>query len=164
MLGVEDPSILIEFEEAEKSNPSPRKIMEDRVIYSSRQSQLCKSPWPSYTIRLWGGSLQLKFLYRDPEVVLRMPWDHKIDIWILGVFAWGLFEQSRLFYTRDSGKNRSDSHHLAGIIAILGPPPKDTVQNSEYGRQFFDREGKGPMMTPRLVCDLLTRKWLMSET
>lgn len=37
MLGIEDPSILADFEEAEKSNPSPREIIEDRVIYLSHK-------------------------------------------------------------------------------------------------------------------------------
>lgn len=36
MLSVEDESILVDFEEAERSSPSPRKIVGDRVIYSSR--------------------------------------------------------------------------------------------------------------------------------
>ncbi|KAJ5577537.1 protein kinase [Penicillium hispanicum] len=151
MLGVEDQSILVEFEEAEKSNPSLQKIIEDRVIYSSRRLGIPKvhgrpilsdfgearftstlgSPWEDVQ----------PFMYRAPEVVLRMPWNHKIDIWNLGVLAWELFEQRQLFRARDSDRNRSDSHHLAGMIAILGPPPKSLVHNSEYGSRFFDNEG-----------------------
>ncbi|KAJ5682377.1 protein kinase [Penicillium macrosclerotiorum] len=36
MLTMEDDSILVDFEEAERSTPSPRKMIGDRVIYSSR--------------------------------------------------------------------------------------------------------------------------------
>lgn len=36
MMAIEDTSILTDFEEEEKSNPSPRKIVGDRVIYASR--------------------------------------------------------------------------------------------------------------------------------
>lgn len=35
MLNIEDESILIDFEEAEISNPSPCKVVEDRAIYQS---------------------------------------------------------------------------------------------------------------------------------
>lgn len=37
MLSVEDQSILLDFEEEEQCNPSPCKVVENRVIYSSRK-------------------------------------------------------------------------------------------------------------------------------
>ncbi|PYI02933.1 protein kinase [Aspergillus sclerotiicarbonarius CBS 121057] len=151
MLSVEDESILVDFEEAEKSNPSPRKIIGDRVIYSSRKlgipkihgrpilSDFGEARFSSSLGTQWEDVQPL--IYRAPEVVLRMPWNEKIDIWNLGVLAWDLFEQGHLFYARDSDKNSSDSHHLAEMIAILGPPPKDMLQRSEYATNFFDNEG-----------------------
>lgn len=97
MLSVEDESILVDFEEAEKTSPSPCKIVEDRVIYSSRdleipkvhgrpvlsdfgEARLCSSLG-----KQWEDVQPL--VYRAPEVLLRMPWNEKIDIWNIGVFV-----------------------------------------------------------------------------
>lgn len=55
--------------------------------------------------------------------------------------AWDLFHKGHLFYARDSTKKNSDSHHIAEMIALLGPPTKDMIQSSEYAAEFFDGEG-----------------------
>ncbi|KAJ5900246.1 protein kinase [Penicillium subrubescens] len=151
MLSVEDESILVDFEEAERSSPSPRKIVGDRVIYSSRDlgipkvhgrpilSDFGEARFSSSLGKQWEDVQPL--VYRAPEVLLRMPWNEKIDIWNIGVLAWDLFEQKHLLYARDSNRNISDSHHLAGMIAIMGAPPKEMLQNSEYAMKFFDHDG-----------------------
>ena len=134
MLRVEDESILVDFEEAEKSSPSPRKVVGDRVIYTSRKLGLPKihgrpvlsdfgeARFASSVGTHWEDIQPL--IYRAPEVLLGMPWDHKVDICNLGVLvcvvyvskpdihylilitlqAWDLFEQGHLFYARDSDK------------------------------------------------------------
>ncbi|KAF3385025.1 hypothetical protein F1880_001841 [Penicillium rolfsii] len=151
MLSVEDESILVDFEEAEKTSPSPCKIVEDRVIYSSRHlripnlhgrpilSDFGEARLFSSLGKQWEDVQPL--VYRAPEVLLRMLWNEKIDIWNIGVLAWDLFEQKHLFYARDTNRNTSDSHHLAGMIAIMGAPPKEMLQNSEYAMKFIDRDG-----------------------
>ncbi|KAJ0415775.1 protein kinase [Aspergillus carlsbadensis] len=150
MLHVEDESILTDFEEAEKSNPSPSKLSGDRVIYSSRTLGIPKIHGrpiladfgEARFISSLGGTWEdvQPFIYRASEVVLRVPWDHKIDIWNLAVLTWDLLEPGHLFYARDAYKNDSDSHHLAEIVAILGLPPQEILQ-SEYATQFFDDQG-----------------------
>ncbi|KAJ6036014.1 serine/threonine protein kinase [Penicillium herquei] len=152
MLSVEDKSILLDFDEAESCNPSPCKIVANRVIYSSRKlgipkvhgrpilSDFGEARFSSQTGAQWEDVQPL--IYRAPEVLLRIPWDEKIDIWNLGVLTWDLFEQGHLFYARDSEKNGSDTHHLAEMIAVLGPPPEDVLHRSQYGNEFFDVNGK----------------------
>jgi len=44
ILGIEDDFILEEFERKELSNPSPRKVDGDHVIYRSRELQISKNP------------------------------------------------------------------------------------------------------------------------
>ncbi|KAE8152754.1 protein kinase [Aspergillus avenaceus] len=151
MLSVEDESILVDFEEAEISNPSPRKVVGDRVIYPSRDlgipkvhgrpvlSDFGEARFISSLGKQWEDVQPL--VYRAPEVLLRMPWDEKIDIWNLGVLAWDLFEKKHPFYARDSNRNVSDSHRLAGMTAIMGAPPKEMLKNSEYATNFFDSDG-----------------------
>ncbi|KAE8322327.1 kinase-like domain-containing protein [Aspergillus sergii] len=151
LLSVEDESILVDLEEAERSSPGPRKVVGDRVIYSSRDlgmpkvhgrpilSDFGEARFSSSLGKQWEDVQP--FVYRAPEVILRMPWNEKIDIWNIGVLAWDLFEKKRLFYVRDSYRNIADSRHLAGMIAIMGAPPKGMLRNSEYATQFFDTDG-----------------------
>lgn len=95
MLNIEDESILVDFEEAEISNPSPRKVVGDRAIYHSRKLGIPKKhgrPVLSDFGEARFGSESgtycddvQPFMYRAPEVLLRMPWNEKIDIWNLAV-------------------------------------------------------------------------------
>lgn len=55
--------------------------------------------------------------------------------------TWDLFQQGHLFYARDSDKKSSDGHHLAEMVAVMGPPPKEMTQNSAYATDFFDSDG-----------------------
>ncbi|KAJ5086608.1 serine/threonine protein kinase [Penicillium alfredii] len=166
MLGVEDESILVDFEEAEKSNPSPQQVVGERVIYSSRKLGIPKIMAALSYLTLARPALSTHWedvqplIYRAPEVLLRMPWDQKIDIWNLGVLTWDLFEQGHLFYARDANKNDSDSHHLAEMIALLGLPPKEILQKSEYASEFFDDDSRVP---ESILIYLATFVLLMSE-
>ncbi|OGM47773.1 protein kinase [Aspergillus bombycis] len=160
MMALEDPSILADFEEEEKSSPSPRKILGNRVIYASRKLRktkqhgrptLCDFGQARRGSTTYQGDIQ-PYIYRAPEVLLRMPWDETVDIWNVGLLTWDLSQQGHLFYGRDSDKKGSDGHHIAEMIAIMGPPPKEMIQNSVYATEFFDDEGswKGAIEIPSM--------------
>ncbi|KAB8276598.1 kinase-like domain-containing protein [Aspergillus minisclerotigenes] len=154
MMAIEDTAILTNFGEEEKSSPSPRTVVGDRMIYASRKLRKTKQhgrPTLCDLARLG------PYIYRAPEVLLRMPWNEKVDIWNVGLLAWDLFQQGHLFYARDSDKKSSDAHHLAEMIAIMGPPPKEAIQNSVYATEFFDGEGnwKGPIEIPSISLEKL---------
>ncbi|KAE8421581.1 kinase-like protein [Aspergillus pseudocaelatus] len=150
MMAVEDTAILANFEEEEKSTSSPQKVVGDRVIYASRKLRktkqhgrptLCDFGQARRGSNTYCGDIQ-PYIYRAPEVLLRMPWNEKVDIWNVGVLAWDLFQQGHLFCARDSDKQSSGAHHLAEMIAIMGLPPKEMVRNSVYATEFFDGEGR----------------------
>ncbi|KAF4760869.1 hypothetical protein HAV15_005963 [Penicillium sp. str.  len=114
-------TVLADFEEAEKSSPSPGKIVGDGVIYCSRkltktklhgQPILCDFGQARFGSTRYCGDIQ-PYIYRAPEVLLRMPWDQKVDIWNVGVVAWDLFPKGHLFYARDLMKQNSDANHTA---------------------------------------------------
>jgi serine/threonine-protein kinase SRPK3 len=46
-----------------------------------------------------------------------------------------------LFDARDENKQNSNVHHLAEMVALLGPPPIDFLKGSEYAPEFFDGQG-----------------------
>lgn len=95
MLGIEDESMLAEFEEGEKFNPSPRKVVGNRVIYASRELKttdnygrpvLCDFGQAHFGSTHYGGDIQ-PYIYRAPEILLRTTWDEKVDIWNLAVLV-----------------------------------------------------------------------------
>ncbi|PYI35738.1 kinase-like protein [Aspergillus indologenus CBS 114.80] len=165
MMAIGDPSILAEFEEEEKSSPSLRKSVGDRVIYASRKLRktkhhgrpmLCDFGQARRGSDTYRGDIQ-PYIYRAPEVILRMPWNEKADIWNVGLLTWDLFEPGHLFYGRDPGKKKSDTHHIADMIAIMGAPPKEMTQNSAYATEFFDDKGgwKGAIKIPSISLETL---------
>jgi len=92
-LEIEDESILVDFEEAERTEPCPRKIDGDRVIYLSRELAdmdgrpvLCDFGEARFGKQVYNELIQ-PFVYRAPEVDLQIPWDNKVDIWNIGVMV-----------------------------------------------------------------------------
>jgi hypothetical protein len=46
-----------------------------------------------------------------------------------------------MFDARDANKENSNLHHMAEMVALLGPPPRKMLQRSEYASEFFDKQG-----------------------
>lgn len=95
LLGVEDASIFSTIEQEELQNPSPRKVMDDRVIHLSYTMPITHGA-PLITdfgaARLGNPGQKhsgdvMPGIYRAPEVILGMEWDSKIDIWSIGVMV-----------------------------------------------------------------------------
>lgn len=94
LLNLKDESVLRRVEEQEMTNPVPRKVLEDRVIYASvvikpkkwGEPILCDFGEARTGKAKYTGDLQ-PIPYRAPEVILGMAWDEKVDIWNLGVMV-----------------------------------------------------------------------------
>lgn len=56
--------------------------------------------------------------------------------------AWDIFEGTQLFHgtdpEHDAYRRRA---HLAEVIALLGPPPKDLLARGQLASKFFSDEG-----------------------
>ena len=163
----------MKFEQQELDSPSPRKIDGDRIIYTSRplvpriykygQPVLCDLGEARFGEYDPLGDIQ-PYQYRAPEVILDVPWDHKVDIWNVGVLVrraccrlderaltahalqiWDLFENGNLFQTTGGPENKEDNvYHLAHMVALLGPPPADFLERTRTDRpwRWFDKEGR----------------------
>ena len=92
MFGAEDDLIFQEFEEQELESPSPRKEVDGRFVYLSRQLNVPKSLGPpvlcDFGSVISGEQLNARDvqpdLYRAPEMILEIPWSYQIDIWNVG--------------------------------------------------------------------------------
>ena len=92
LVDLEDDSILEDFEKEAVTNPSPGKLVGDRIIYPSRELPITKK-FGNPILCDFGearlGSLEhdddiQPTLYRAPEVVLDMKWSYSVDIWSVG--------------------------------------------------------------------------------
>lgn len=99
LLGIEDMAILEQFQERELSDPVPRKVDGDRITYQSRtlnNIELLGRPiltdfGEARSNESTNAGLIQPLQYRAPEVLFKMPWNQKVDIWNVGVmvsFAW----------------------------------------------------------------------------
>lgn len=92
MFGIEDDSVFSTFEEEEVLSPSPRKLVDGRAIYLSRELVMPKN-WGAPVLTDFGSAVigDIEHLedvqpdiYRAPEVILEAPWFHEIDVWNVG--------------------------------------------------------------------------------
>ena len=87
--------MLANLEEKERVDPSPRKVLEDRVIHLSYTMPTSyKDPVITDFDAAYLGEPGQKYrddvmprVYRAPEVLAGLEWDSKIDIWALGVMV-----------------------------------------------------------------------------
>ena len=92
MFEISDESVLHDFENGELQEPSPRKELDGRVIYTSRELGMPKRMGAPVLCDLGSAvtgdtehleDVQPNF-YRAPEVILEVPWTYSIDIWNVG--------------------------------------------------------------------------------
>ncbi|EHK96835.1 putative serine/threonine-protein kinase sky1 [Glarea lozoyensis 74030] len=87
--------------------------------------------------------------YRAPEVILEMPWGYAVDIWNVGVMVWDMIENKRLFDVLDpKTANYESRFHLASIVGLLGPPPLEFLQRSEFSSVHFNEKGDWKCVNP----------------
>ncbi|KAK0386181.1 hypothetical protein NLU13_6018 [Sarocladium strictum] len=156
MIAMADQSVLAEVEELEVKEPSPRKYTGGRTIHISRN--FLGGPGPVTISDLGQARIGKSHLgnampvqYRAPEVILNMPWGKPIDVWSVGLMAWGLLERIHLFNIYDSeSKANNDAHHLAHMTALLGPPPPEFLQRSTETQAYWADDGQwqGPVALP----------------
>ncbi|KAK2765391.1 hypothetical protein FQN54_008237 [Arachnomyces sp. PD_36] len=156
LLGIDDPDVFSVFEEAEVDyQPAPRKVLDDRIIYATRRIPLTGSlpiitdfGEARFRSEASPGENIMPDVYRAPEVILRMEWDIWVDIWSVAMVFWDLVKGRTLFNARNEDKLLDDRLHLAEMMAIMGPPPKEFLERSESSRIFWDDNGHWRGLAP----------------
>ncbi|KAJ5787555.1 hypothetical protein N7457_002545 [Penicillium paradoxum] len=139
-----------EFEANELQDPSPRKEIDGRTIYISRQLGFPKSLGAPILCDLgsavFGDEAHTEDIqpdiYRAPEVILQAPWTYSVDIWNVGCMVWDIFEGGSLFTGQDPEFQTYRSRaHLAEMIRLLGPPPPSLLARGNLTSKFFSKDG-----------------------
>lgn len=87
LMGIDDESVLFEYEKDEFEHQVPQKVVGDRMIYLSRPLLLVFGPPVLCDLGeapLGHEEYQddiIPDVYRAPEVILSMKWSYKVDIW-----------------------------------------------------------------------------------
>lgn len=92
IFGIADDSVFRDFEENELQDPCPRKELEGRTIYTSRElrmaNQLGAPILCDFGSAVLGDEEHSEDIqpdiYRAPEVILEAPWKYSVDIWNVG--------------------------------------------------------------------------------
>ncbi|KAI4704940.1 hypothetical protein J4E89_009525 [Alternaria sp. Ai002NY15] len=150
LIEIEDQGIMEAFVDAEMTSPSPRKVVDGKPIYATRQFGLPKE-YGRVVLGDFGSAVRgdkpqihdaQPDVYRCPEVMLKTEWGHSADIWNVGAMIWDLYEDKHLFYGIDPIEKRYLTRaHLAEVVAMLGPPPRDLLERGPRSKEFFDGEG-----------------------
>ncbi|KAH6849460.1 kinase domain-containing protein [Alternaria alternata] len=147
---IEDQNILKAFVDAEMTNPSPRKVVDGKPIYATRQFELPKE-YGRVVLGDFGSAVRgdkpqihdaQPDVYRCPEVMLKTEWGYPADIWNVGAMIWDLYENKHVFHGIDPVEKRYLTRaHLAELVAMLGPPPMDMLERGARSKEFFDGDG-----------------------
>jgi serine/threonine protein kinase len=95
LIEIEDQGILKAFVDAEMSSPSPRKVVDGKPIYETRQFGLPKE-YGRVVLGDFGSAVRgdkpqihdaQPDVYRCPEVMLKTEWGYPADIWNVGAMV-----------------------------------------------------------------------------
>ncbi|EEH05256.1 protein kinase [Histoplasma capsulatum G186AR] len=121
LIALRDESLLDIIARDEFEHPLPQKVLEDRIIYLSRN----------------GFGLQTKGIGRPV-------------ITDFGLALWDLLEKDGGFGALSPGKMEYTSErHLTHMIALLGPPPERLLGQGRETTKYFDHDDNDP--TPHAV-------------
>lgn len=80
--------------------------------------------------------------YRSPEVILGGKWGASTDVWSMAAMVFELITGDYLFDPQSGTKYGKDDDHIAQIIELLGPFPKELWKNGRWSQEIFNKRGE----------------------
>ncbi|KAI0886397.1 kinase-like domain-containing protein [Annulohypoxylon maeteangense] len=80
--------------------------------------------------------------YRSPEVILGAKWGASTDVWSMAAMVFELITGDYLFDPQSGTKYGKDDDHIAQIIELLGPFPKDLWKTGRWSQEIFNKRGE----------------------
>lgn len=162
-LGDDPNAVLDKFAAHQHANPPARKTPDSRdghIIYKSSSdlllvgendkgnsitdAVLASAKITDIGLAEWGDQgPQHKAIQSNaftcPEVLLGSGWSYPADIWNLGAMMWDLIEMQGLFDHINTAPGKYHANeHLALMICLLGPPPKELLDRGLKTCNYFD--------------------------
>lgn len=161
-LGDDPNAVLDKFVAYQQTHPSPRKAPDNRdghIIYKSSsdlllvgedekglsitEAMLASAKITDIGLAEFGDIPQTKAIQSNaftcPEVLLGAGWSYPADIWNFGAMLWDLIENDGLFdHIQTAPGKYHANEHLALMICLLGPPPKQLLEKGLKTSNFFD--------------------------
>lgn len=100
--------------------------------------------------------------YRSLEVLLGSGYDTAADIWSTACMAFELATGDYLFEPHTGDTYTRDEDHIAHIIELLGPIPKNIALAGRYSREYFNKKGDLrhiSQLKPWPLFEVLTEKY-----
>ncbi|KAH8747455.1 kinase-like protein [Diaporthe sp. PMI_573] len=134
--GIKNEQLFAEMEEDELSrNLCPRKDAGDRTIYTSQIFQ-------EVVGRLYLRDLG-EALVGNENVGPAMPTQYRAPE------AWDMMQPADLFKIYGpEDEFLNNAHHLAAMIALLGPPPRESLVRSQESLKYWDENGDWTNIVP----------------
>ncbi|KAL8860885.1 MAG: hypothetical protein Q9178_002640 [Gyalolechia marmorata] len=82
---------------------------------------------------------------RSPELIVKAPFDHSIDIWSFGCLVYELFTGRPLFVVMNMGGQELDDcndDHLLQMTDVLGPLPEHLFSRWSRSSKYFNDNGE----------------------
>lgn len=100
--------------------------------------------------------------YRSLEVLLGAGYGPPADVWSTACMAFEMATGDYLFEPHSGEDYSRDEDHLAHIIELIGPIPRNVAFSGKYSKEFFKKTGELRHITklkPWPLYDVLTEKY-----
>ncbi|KAK8070385.1 hypothetical protein PG997_010588 [Apiospora hydei] len=120
------------------SSPDKKKRKRKGPIINVKIADLGNACWVSHHFT---NDIQTR-QYRSPEVILGGKWGASTDVWSMACMVFELITGDYLFDPQSGTKYGKDDDHIAQIIELLGPFPKDLWKQGRWSQEIFNKRGE----------------------
>ncbi|KAI0476283.1 kinase-like domain-containing protein [Xylariaceae sp. FL0804] len=138
VLSKEVSDISLDKSPASANPSSERRRKRKGLIINVKIADLGNACWVSHHFT---NDIQTR-QYRSPEVILGGKWGASTDVWSMACMVFELITGDYLFDPQSGTKYGKDDDHIAQIIELLGPFPKELWKPGRWSQEIFNKRGE----------------------